>query len=365
MRRAHFFTSLAALVGLANPVLGASASITSVIPNQAHQCIRLCAWFNYQGNLPLALGCADPYENDCYCPTATESVSKASVAIEKCLSSRCAAGDYTRDLSSMKSIYAGYCKDAGYSQDAGVLGYKAADPTSSTASDSVSSTSAPTTGQKTDSSQASKTTQKTIVTQTKASGADGTSSPVVAQETETVFVDGASGGGSSGPSTAVKIGVGVGVPIAALLIMAGVGLLVWRKRRAASRSKSESVVVDENGGSREHDSGLDKEVGAIKVSEHPLTRAELSAKEKAMIGDEAVNERERAGSYEMPEVHEVNGIQRSESYEVYGGPMMGVHEAHGNHLRSELPDQPLLPNATAELPGSDVQGRHVGDGHRA
>lgn len=176
MRRARFFTLLAGLVALANPVLGASASITSVIPNQAHQCIRLCAWFNYQGNLPLALGCADPYENDCYCPTATESVSKARVAIEKCLSSRCAAGDYTRDLSSMKSIYAGYCKDAGYSQDAGVLGYKAADPTPSTTSDSVSQSSAQT-GQKTDSSQASRTTQKTIVTQTRASGADGTSSP--------------------------------------------------------------------------------------------------------------------------------------------------------------------------------------------
>ncbi|KAM3510869.1 hypothetical protein MY11210_005472 [Beauveria gryllotalpidicola] len=363
MRRAQLFNSLAALVALANPILAASASITSVIPNQAHQCIRLCAWFNYQGNLPLALGCADPYENDCYCPTATESVSKASVAIEKCLSSRCAAGDYTRDLSSMRSIYAGYCKDAGYSQDAGVLGYKAADPTRSTTSDSVSSSSAPTTGQKTDASQASRTTQKTIVTQTKASGADGTSSPVVAQETETVFVDGASGSDSSGPSTAVKIGVGVGVPIAVLLIMAGVGLLVWRKRQAASRSKTESVVVEENGGSREHHSGLDKEVGAIKVSEHPLTRAELSAKEKAnVIGGEAVNERERAGSYEMREV-EVDRIQQFESYEVYGGPMMGVHEAHGNHVHSELPDQPLLPNATAELPGSDGQARHGGDGH--
>ncbi|KAM3525748.1 hypothetical protein NHJ13051_003834 [Beauveria bassiana] len=362
MRQAQIFTFLAGLIALANPVSGASASITSAIPNQAHQCIRLCAWFNYQGNLPLALGCADPYENDCYCPTATESVSKASVAIEKCLSSRCAAGDYTRDLSSMKSIYAGYCKDAGYSQDAGVLGYKAADPTPSTTSDSVSQSSAQT-GQKTDSSQASRTTQKTIVTQTKASGADSTSSPVVAQETETVFVDGASGHGSSGPSTAVKIGVGVGVPMAVLLIMAGVGLLMWHKRRAASRSKTESVVAEENGGSREHDSGLDKEVGAIKVSEHPLTRAELSAKEKAMIGGEAVNEGEQAGSYEMREVHEVNGIQRSESYEVYGGPMMGVHEAHGNHMHIELPEQPLLPNATAELPGSDVQTRRVGDGH--
>lgn len=186
MRPTH---ALAALVALASPVLGATASITSAIPNQAHPCLKQCAWYNfYQGNIPVALGCDDPYENNCYCPTATASVSKVSVAIEKCISSRCGAGDLPQDLNSLRSIYAGYCKDAGFTQDAAMLGYTAAtttEPTSSTtASSSSSSSSTAVTGSTTDSSQPSKTsggasttTQRTTVTQTKAGGADGKGSP--------------------------------------------------------------------------------------------------------------------------------------------------------------------------------------------
>lgn len=189
MKTLHPFPSLVALLSLAALGLCASVSISSVIPNQAHQCISQCAFYNYLNNVPLALGCADPYENECYCPTATASVSKASVALERCASSRCAAGDYTRDLNSLRSIYAGYCKDAGFTQDAAILGYTAAptDPARSTeASGSSVTSSTPSPGQKSESSQqpsktsgeqgVSTTTQKTIVTQTKGSGASGTAS---------------------------------------------------------------------------------------------------------------------------------------------------------------------------------------------
>ncbi|XWX00566.1 hypothetical protein V2A60_008587 [Cordyceps javanica] len=414
MRQPQLLPSLAALIALASPVLGASASITSVIPNQAHQCIRYCAWYNYQGNLPLALGCGDPYENDCYCPTATESISKASVAIEKCVSSRCSAGDLTRDLSSLRSIYAGYCKDAGYSQDAGVLGYTAAEPTSSS-SESASST-APTTGQKTDSSQASKTTggqgistttQKTTVTQTRASGADGTSSQVVVQETETVFVDGGRGGGS-GPSNTVKIGVGVAVPVVALLIIAGIGLLLWRKRQTARNRMPDGVVMEERGGGQgDHGAVEVKDLGVSKYREQSPTRNELAAKSAAVVhsvqelkgsqrsgsfearGVHEVNGSQRRGSFGARDVHEVSGSQRSGSYgprgahEVPGSQRPDPYQVHNVHemnssqgsdsyevdagSTTRLYEAPGLPGqaraAAVELPGSDGQTRRVGDGH--
>lgn len=184
MPRFLSLSALLAVVFLSSPVFTATASIGSSIPRQAHMCVSVCAWYNYVGNLPEALGCADPYENDCYCPTASASVSKAGVALERCASSRCASGDFTRDLASLKSMYYGYCKDAGYSQDAAVLGYTGA-PTNPTpvSSDKGASSTTPSAGQKSDSSSqpsktqgnsgASTTTQKTVITQTKTGGADG------------------------------------------------------------------------------------------------------------------------------------------------------------------------------------------------
>ncbi|OAQ96119.1 hypothetical protein LLEC1_05287 [Akanthomyces lecanii] len=418
MRPTH---ALAALVALASPVLGATASITSIIPNQAHQCIKLCAWYNYQGNIPVALGCDDPYENDCYCPTATESVSRVSVAIEKCVSSRCGAGDYTRDLSSLRSIYAGYCKDAGFTQDAAMLGYTAAttaDPTPSTTASSLSSSTA-VTGAKTDSSsQASKTTsggastttQRTTVTQTRASGADGTSSSVVVvQETETVFVDGAKGSKASGPSMAIKIGLGVAVPVVVLLIMGGVGLLIFRKRRAAAarrRALADTAIAEEHGGGGQEQREMEKDMGTVKAYE-PSARAESAPKQGAIVyglqevqgsngsdsyevhgehaaGAQEVYKNDRSDSYEVQgnhtagaqevhgnhrpgpygvhesyrsDSHELHGSYRSDSHEAPGDHAARLHEAHGNHVRPELPGQSVDANAAAELPGSNGQGR--------
>ncbi|EGX88932.1 Transmembrane protein SKG6 [Cordyceps militaris CM01] len=388
MKPTQFMPSVAALIALVSPVLGASASITSVIPNQAHQCIRLCAWYNYQGNLPLALGCGDPYENDCYCPTATESVSKASVAIEKCVSSRCAAGDLTRDLTSLRSIYAGYCKDAGYTQDAGVLGYTVAASTSSSSSEAASPSSAATTGQKTDSQPSktggqdvSTTTQKTTVTQTRASGADGTGSQVVVQETETVFVD-APGSGSK-PSAAVKIGVGVAVPIVVLLILAGAGLLLWRKRQAAGRKGADGAAMEERGGGQPDNGAMAKDWPVGIVREQPPTRAELAVKGGAVVqGAHEVNGSQRSESYGSHGAHEANANQRSESFgshgvhevngsqqsyspvahEVSGSQRAGLYEVDaGSGTRLyEAPGQPG--RLAAELPGSHGQPRPVGDG---
>ncbi|OAA52871.1 Transmembrane protein SKG6 [Cordyceps fumosorosea ARSEF 2679] len=375
MRQAQVLSKLAAVVVLASPALSATASITSVIPNQAHQCIQLCAWNNYQGNLPVALGCANPYENECYCPTATESVSKASVAIEKCVSSRCAAGDLTRDLTSLRSIYAGYCKDAGYLQDAGALGYTAAGPTASSSEGASSSSSAPTTGQKTDSSQPSKTsagqsvsttTQKTTVTQTKASGADGTGSQVVVHETETVIVDGSRGSGS-GPSTAVKIGVGVGVPGVALLVIAGVGLLLWRKRRPARRGKLDGVAMEERGGSRQEPGPAARDQGASDGQKQQSTRPELAVKAGATVQRiHEVDGSQRSASYRTQDTHAVAGSQQSDSdagysaHEVMGTQRSNFYEADSGSL-TRLFEAPGVPGAPSrpinELPASHKQMR--------
>lgn len=185
MHQKFSLSALVALVFFASAGFCATASFTSIIPRSAHSCIYSCAWSNYQSDhVGAVLGCGQPFENECYCPTATVSVSKAGIALQKCASSRCASGDYTRDLASMKSLYAGYCKDAGYSQEAAALGYSAAptNPTPSISDDGASSTP-PSAGQKSDSGSqpsktagnagASTTTIKTLITQTKTGGADG------------------------------------------------------------------------------------------------------------------------------------------------------------------------------------------------
>ncbi|KAM6505261.1 hypothetical protein FSOLCH5_014494 [Fusarium solani] len=70
-------------------------------------------------DIGTALACGTPYKNDCYCTTASASasaVSAVSAFIDDCASEGCFAGDRTRDISSVRSIYAAYCIGAGGSQ---------------------------------------------------------------------------------------------------------------------------------------------------------------------------------------------------------------------------------------------------------
>src|SRR6202012_637232 len=58
------------------------------------------------------LSCDTPYDNNCYCPTASAAV--ASGILSSCVSSSCDARDLPYDVTSAVSIYDGYCQTAGY-----------------------------------------------------------------------------------------------------------------------------------------------------------------------------------------------------------------------------------------------------------
>lgn len=98
--------------------------------------------------------------------------------MSRCASSRCAAGDYSRDLSSIESFYGSYCLAAGFTQPGATEWYTPADATEAPESDASTSAEEKTTAkpsqtadrndpEKTaDSDEPERTTQLTIVTQT-------------------------------------------------------------------------------------------------------------------------------------------------------------------------------------------------------
>jgi hypothetical protein len=108
----------ASLIPFLPLVLGQNlVSISSEIPSNGHDCIKECVYYpGIYSDIATALDCARPVENECYCAEASASASAASGWINRCASSRCAGGDLTRDISSMRSIYAGYCNRAGFTQ---------------------------------------------------------------------------------------------------------------------------------------------------------------------------------------------------------------------------------------------------------
>ena len=155
------------------PLLGAAQTVS--INNDlgvGHHCVSRCLIYTlYVGDdIGDALKCGEPYDNDCYCATASASASVATSWLDKCAGSACAAGDLTRDLSTMQSIYASYCMNAGFTQPGATAWYdpSAAETTSSktaTAEPSRTATSGP----------PETTTQLTIVTQTTSGEGSGRS----------------------------------------------------------------------------------------------------------------------------------------------------------------------------------------------
>jgi hypothetical protein len=92
-------------------------SISSNIPDRGHGCLSRCIFFpGVYKDIASTLRCATPVENECYCATETASASAVSAWIDRCAKSECAAGDLNRDITSMRSIYAGYCMGAGFTQ---------------------------------------------------------------------------------------------------------------------------------------------------------------------------------------------------------------------------------------------------------
>jgi hypothetical protein len=136
-------------------------SITSYIGDSEHGCIRKCLYFpGVYEDVGTALACATPYDNNCYCATASASASVAKQFIESCASKSCNKGDFSQDITSLRSYYASYCMANGFTQP-GLAGWVPAAATSSPTQD----TGTPETS-----------TQLTIVTATTQSKAAGSKS---------------------------------------------------------------------------------------------------------------------------------------------------------------------------------------------
>ncbi|GJN85584.1 hypothetical protein PLIIFM63780_009152 [Purpureocillium lilacinum] len=192
-------------------------SIRSNVPDNAHDCVGGCLVQSYY-NLGKAMACGSPLDNDCYCATASASVSVASAFIDKCVSTACAGGDASKDRSIMRSIYGAYCLGAGYTQP-GISSWVPAVATT----DSPSSTRA-------EASRPSETGgPNSVPTQTEETSGGGvaTKSQPTGAATVTVF---ATSTPEPKDNSAVKIGVGVAVPVAALLAF-GLGFWLWMRRR--------------------------------------------------------------------------------------------------------------------------------------
>ncbi|KAH8672949.1 hypothetical protein BGZ61DRAFT_101490 [Ilyonectria robusta] len=214
-----------------------TVTISSLLDNVGHTCVSKCLYYTIFSDLGGAMGCEDPYDNNCYCATASASASVADGWMSKCASSTCGRGDLTLDLSSMQSIYASYCMGAGYTQPGATDWYNPAEATTEAEPSSTESSGSDNAepSRTADSGSAETTTQVTIVTQTTEGGAGATKSLVIVQVTSTMYVDSDGNPSSlnindSGDNSAVKIGVGVAVPVVAIL-GAALAWWFWRRRR--------------------------------------------------------------------------------------------------------------------------------------
>ncbi|KIL96576.1 hypothetical protein FAVG1_01320 [Fusarium avenaceum] len=218
-----------------------SVTISSYLDNVGHDCISECLFYTVIPDMGRGMGCADPYENNCYCATAAASASKADNFMSKCATSRCSAGDRSRDLTSMQYYYASYCMGAGFTQPGATKWYNPAEATeepTAEASESDEGGSDARPSRTANSGGGATSTHMTIVTQTAEDGASRTQVIVEATSTYWVNSDGsaASAKNKDDGSSVVKIAVGVAVPIAALL---AAGVFAWccirRKRQRAAQ----------------------------------------------------------------------------------------------------------------------------------
>ena len=147
-----------------------TVSIKNDIPSSGHHCVSSCIYYPaLMTDIGSALACGWPYENECFCATATASASAVSKHINSCASEWCYAGDVNRDISSMQSVYAGYCMDAGFTQPIVSEWYTTAS-SEEEEEESATSTAAEPSGT-TDPGPAETTTRLTLVTQTTDDGA--------------------------------------------------------------------------------------------------------------------------------------------------------------------------------------------------
>ena len=99
------------------PLAVTAVEYVSLTIRYPHSCVSKC--LSYPGlldDMGSIMKCGTPYANDCYCATPAASATRASSWVTACVSTACAAGDFSQDLSAMGSIYASYCMGAGFTQ---------------------------------------------------------------------------------------------------------------------------------------------------------------------------------------------------------------------------------------------------------
>ncbi|RGP79422.1 hypothetical protein FLONG3_2477 [Fusarium longipes] len=105
---------------LATQTLSQGVRIFREIPGDVNQCIRPCLFRPNNANTDVgsALDCGTPYEESCYCATNSDKAKIVSEHIDNCAQASCSAGAESQDASSMRSYYASYCMENGFTADA-------------------------------------------------------------------------------------------------------------------------------------------------------------------------------------------------------------------------------------------------------
>ncbi|KAL6913683.1 hypothetical protein FSST1_011443 [Fusarium sambucinum] len=107
------------LLMLVTQTLSQRVRIFDQIPQDVNQCIKPCLFRPNNANTDVGgvLDCDTPYKQDCYCATNGDKVKLVSEHIDTCAQASCSAGVESQDASSMRSYYASYCMENGYTAD--------------------------------------------------------------------------------------------------------------------------------------------------------------------------------------------------------------------------------------------------------
>ncbi|KAG9256191.1 uncharacterized protein F5Z01DRAFT_672185 [Emericellopsis atlantica] len=251
------------LLALLHAALGQTVTVGDDVPYAAHRCVKYCVQhpFGVGTDIGVALQCGDPYEEDCYCATEDDSLTLVSEHINNCASTSCSAGDLTKDVSSMRSLYASYCRGKGYTQDfiegwyTAATGPEATEATTTTTDEDKSTkTTAVEETEKVSESEEGQvvetSTDTTVATQTREPEDEDDSasiSRVIVSRTSILWVDNTAepdarqeeDGGGGVNTTALGAGLGVGVPLVLALVGAGIWLCMRQRRRKQVASEEE------------------------------------------------------------------------------------------------------------------------------
>ncbi|KAK3988842.1 hypothetical protein QBC44DRAFT_397404 [Cladorrhinum sp. PSN332] len=220
--------------------------VGAIKPLGGHKCLEHCLWGSLW-NMGWAMSCASPTLNNCYCATSSGAEATASNWISSCATENCAAGDRTGDISSMQSIYAQYCINAGLTQSGATKWF---DPSKQTSMDPTTTTTP---------------LQKTILDTGHGFSFPPTGTSPEVQTTPRAEFNGPAGNypqqGDTEESNllrpvALGLGLGLGIPLI-LVLIAIFGLLACRRggdeRGSSATTKPSAVELRQSENQGQHE----------------------------------------------------------------------------------------------------------------